>query len=560
MARLIIILIFAIICIRGHTQNHITFRIDMTDPVVTGLFEPFSGDRIIVRGIFNNWQGSDHILTDSDGDHIYSGTFIFEGVQDTRIEYKFIILKETGTDLWEQYPDPENPPYGNRTLIPDSVYMETELAYYHFNKYYLGLIGKEVLFSVEEMQQDFNQMRQTLENEHCCLYEYTSKDIFDSLFQYQYNLITRPLHPNDFFNILTPLTAKIGCMHTSIWMPGGYWEMQPENLFPLQVRLIEDYLVVTGSYTDSIQIPVGSIILEINENPVQVILEEMRQNISADAFNIYFINSQIEKRFPLHYASMYGFPDKYRITYELPGRKTRVTADLIPANNQSVRAVVYKNFNHPKLTIELHEDRNTAVMTIPTFIYYDRVDYFRNFLDSSFSVVSEKKIQNLILDLRGNDGGDPFCAVPLLSYLEHEPVSYYAEPYGRYAEFAQPIPMAENHFTGNLYTFLDGYCGSTNGHFCALLKYNKIGEFIGTPGGATYKCNAGKDTEISLDHTRIILTFGRTTFAVAVKGMDKTKPILPDYPVHVTYNDFLKGKDMFMEKAWQVIEEKKNKE
>ena len=422
------------------------------------------------------------------------------------------------------------------------------------------LIEKEFLFSIEEMQQDFNQMRLTLENEHCCLYEYTSKEIFDSLFQNQYNLITKSMYPHEFYNILTPITAKIGCMHTAVWMPGSYWEIQSGNLFPLQVKLIEDYMVVTGSYNDSIQVPVGSIILEINDKPVHEIIKEMRHNISADAFNIHFINSQIEKRFPLNYASRYGFPEKYYVTYALPGRKTRVTTKLKPASNQSVRAVVFKNFSHPPLTLELPENRNTAVMTIPTFIYYDRVDYFKNFLDSSFSLIREKKIQNLILDLRGNDGGDPFCAVPLLSYLEHEPVPYYAEPYGRYAEFAEPIPMAENHFTGNLYILLDGYCGSTNGHFSALLKYHEIGKFIGTPSGATYKCNAGRDTEISLEQTGMILTFGRTTFAAAVTGMDKTKPILPDYPVQVTYKDFLKGRDVFMEKTWMLINGKKNAE
>jgi C-terminal processing protease CtpA/Prc len=553
MCRLIFIIFFTGISIYTQAQNNISFRIDMNTPVELGLLEVSSGDRIILRGSFNNWQGDNYVLNDQDGDHIYSGTFMIEGDPGTVVEYKFIILKAGGKALWEKYPDPENPPNGNRTFTLDTVFHEPELAIYHFDKYYLGLVGKEVLFSVEEMQQDFNRMRQVLEKEHCCLYEYTSKEISDSLFQHQYDLITTPLHPHEFYNILSPITATIGCMHTAVWMPGGYWDMQPDNLFPLRVKLIEDYVVVAGSYNDTLQVPVGSIILEINGRPVHEIIEEMRNNISADALNINFINSQIEKRFPMIYARRYGFPEEYTITYALPGRKTRLTTELIPADIQSVRAVVFKNFNHPPLFLELLEDENTAVLTIPTFIYYDRVDYFTNFLDSSFSIISEKKIRNLILDLRGNDGGDPFCAVPLLSYLEHEPVPYFAEPYGRYSEFAQPIPMADNHFTGNLFTLLDGYCGSTNGHFCALLKYHKIGKIVGTPSGATYKCNAGRDTEITLEHSRIILTFGRSTFAAAVNGMDKSKPIMPDYPVQLTYKDFINGKDTCLETAMKLI-------
>jgi C-terminal processing protease CtpA/Prc len=99
-------------------------------------------------------------------------------------------------------------------------------------------------------------------------------------------------------------------------------------------------------------------------------------------------------------------------------------------------------------------------------------------MDRSFREIKEKGIKNLILDLRGNDGGDPFCSVILYSYLMKEPAPYFAESYGKYADLAKPVAPAENRFTGNLYTLLDGRCGSTNGHFCALLKYHRVGKFV----------------------------------------------------------------------------------
>ena len=61
-------------------------------------------------------------------------------------------------------------------------------------------------------------------------------------------------------------------------------------------------------------------------------MDELRKITSADAFNPYFIDTQVEKRFPMFYASVFGFPEKYTVTYALPGRKTRVTADLHPAD------------------------------------------------------------------------------------------------------------------------------------------------------------------------------------------------------------------------------------
>lgn len=403
------------------------------------------------------------------------------------------------------------------------------------------------------MQEDFTLFRETLENEHCCLYEYTGKKAFDELFDRQYRLIDRPMQLHEFFKILTPITAKIGCGHTAVWMPGSYWKIDPENLFPLQLNIIGGYAVVVGNYNDSLQVPLGSIVLEINGRSVNDIFKEMRANYSADAFNINFIDAQIERRFPLIYARRFGFPEKYVVHYALPGRKTSETKTLIPATNQAVRAVIFSNFEHPPLTFELIEDNNTALLTIPTFIYYDRVPYFTDFIDSCFSIIKEENIANLILDVRGNDGGDPFCAAPLFSYLQPEPLPYFLEPYGKYAELNNPLPLPENHFTGNLITLMDGRCFSTNGHFCSLLKYHQIGEIVGTESGGTFTCNAGKNGVKHLENSGIQLYFGRSSFATAVAGMDKSQPIKPDYYVIETYRDFLNGIDVILEMAMEII-------
>jgi len=407
----------------------------------------------------------------------------------------------------------------------------------------------DYLFSQQKLREDFLQFRKILEENHCCLYEYSSKAKMDSLFDHHYAMITDSMKPEYFFRLLADITSEIGCMHTATWMPGKFFGQQAENMFPLRVRLIDNYLVVTGSYNDSSEVPQGSIILEINGMPATTVVEHLRSMTSADALNPWFKDAQLTRRFSMFYASYFGFPDKYVVTYALPGRKTSATATLTPAAIDAVRSAVFAHFSGPPLRLEIMEDRSAAVMTVETFIYYDKVDYFRHFMDSSFLVIKDKGIKNLILDLRGNGGGDPFCSVILLSYLEKSPVPYFAEPYGRYADLALPVPLAENHFTGNLYTLVDGSCGSTNGHFCALLSYNRIGKFIGTPSGATYKCNAGRQTEFILDNTQFIITVGRSTYAAAVEGMDKRAPIMPDIPAADTYKSFLEGRDVIMERA-----------
>ena len=137
---------------------------------------------------------------------------------------------------------------------------------------------------------------------------------------------------------------------------------------------------------------------------------------------------------------------------------------------------------------------------------------------------------------------------------------YFARRYGKYSRFADPIPLAEKHFTGNLYSLIDGRLFSTNGHFCSLLKYHRIGKFIGTEGGASFSCNANIK-EIHLDNTRIMLYVPRGSFAAAVEDMDKTHGITPDYAVVQTYEDFLNDRDSVMAFTLALIdsaERKKN--
>mgnify|MGYP001814917250 CR=1 FL=1 len=55
---------------------------------------------------------------------------------------------------------------------------------------------------------------------------------------------------------------------------------------------------------------------------------------------------------------------------------------------------------------------------------------------------AHKGIDRLILDLRGNGGGDPFCASYLWAYLEPEALPYFEDHYGKYDTLANPVPAA----------------------------------------------------------------------------------------------------------------------
>ena len=156
--------------------------------------------------------------------------------------------------------------------------------------------------------------------------------------------------------------------------------------------------------------------------------------------------------------------------------------------------------------------------------------------------MKQQHIHSVILDLRDNSGGDPFCSSYLLAYLAKTPVPYYSESYVGYSELAKPIPLAANHFEGNVYTLINGNCFSSTGHLCALMKYHHFGKFIGSETDGTYTCN-DNSMMVSLNNTGIQLRIARNIFSVAVKGIPRFRGISPDYPVENTLEDNIAGRD-----------------
>ncbi|MEJ2617045.1 MAG: hypothetical protein P8Z35_18985, partial [Ignavibacteriaceae bacterium] len=86
-------------------------------------------------------------------------------------------------------------------------------------------------------------------------------------------------------------------------------------------------------------------------------------------------------------------------------------------------------------------------------------------------------------------------------------------------------------------------CFSTTGHFCALIKYNRIGKLVGTETGATFTCT-GSVLYKNLKNTNLILATARKQrYNAAVSNMDRTRGVMPDYYVERTQDDIITNTD-----------------
>jgi hypothetical protein len=523
-------------------QTRVTFTLDVEPLVKQGFFPTSENKRVFIRGGFNDWAGTSHELFPLAGTGLFQATFELPGNPGDTVAYKYVIQNGPDRFFWEYNPNPSNPDHGNRLVVLEKKSLKLPVSQFSYNEFYFW----PVIFSREKLQKDFQQFRSILEETHPALYDYTSKQIMDSVFDANADRIDRDLDFDTFLMLMTEVIAKVGCGHSSLWIPGDYWSIAPQRLFPLDIQISGDRVFVTGDFSGASEVALGSQILKINGEPVEPMVDRLRSLTSADGFNPSYRKAMVEKNFAGKYARAYGQPEEFLVRYKAPGNTKVNEASLKPVNLAQI------NQSRPsqnELSLKEVDDGRTALLTINSFGYYGEVDMFRTFLDSVFRIIDQKQIHRLVLDLRGNSGGDPFCASYLWAYLQPMPLPYFEDHYGRYDTLANPVPMAPRPYQGNLYTLIDGRCFSTTGHFVGLLKYHGVGKFVGTESGATYTCT-GNATYPALDETGIMVGTARVMrYTAAVTDMDPRRGVIPDYPVEPSQQDMINGRDVVLEYA-----------
>jgi Peptidase family S41 len=396
-------------------------------------------------------------------------------------------------------------------------------------------------YSMTAMKADFYQLLAQIDKNHPALYDFTSKDEYQVVVKQQFEKIRGPATVTDFYKILLPLVVKIGCGHSQLWLPQWVWKDTAVGFLPLRLFIEKGRVYVVRNLSSIASIEISMEVTGINGKTIPELLDTMNSFISTDGNNVSAKRDYLNTSwFNGLLAIALDFPKEYLVdTRGIPGDP--VQQIKLPALNlETYNRVEAWPSPTPKFLID--SLNNTGILTIRSFSFYDSVSGFRHFIDSFFTKVRQQGIHSVILDLRDNSGGDPFCSAYLLAYLAKAPVTYYSESYGRYGELAKPIPLAADHFEGNLYTLINGNCFSSTGHLCALMKYYHLGKFVGSETDGTYTCN-DNSAFVSLNNTGIQLRIARNSFSVAVEGIPRFKGISPDFPVETRFEDKIAGRD-----------------
>lgn len=404
-------------------------------------------------------------------------------------------------------------------------------------------------YEVPALQEDFRKLVKTLEKHHPTLYLFQDRSRFGSYLDSTYAEINAAMTVKDFYLVLARVVARVRCGHTCILFPEGYWaRLSPSYpAFPLRLFYTDRRAYVLEDYGTAAISP-ESEILSINEMPVSEIIDRYLLALVSDGPNETYRYHQMNlKPFGL-FPGYAEFPDSFVVVYRPPedslNEITTVRAMYFERPSYLRWELFEDTWGGPALAFETIDSLSTAVLTVRAFIFEpgdDFVAFFRN----AFETIRDRSLANLIVDLRGNDGGGPEGSAELLSYLMSSEYVYFKSQVYGYRSLKRRVDLRQPGFRGNLYVLLDGGCFSTTGHLLSLVKHHNLGTLIGEESGGSYWCN-GCNEIYTLPNTRLRLQCTRCTYETAVTGFSRGKGIMPDIEIKPTVEDLLEGRDRVM--------------
>ena len=452
-------------------------------------------------------------------------------------------------------------------------------------------------FTAAQLIKDYEILTGALKDAHPGLYRYTTKEKFDRLFAETRSKIDHSMTEEEFYKLVMPLIANIKCGHTKFHRQGKPDDRYPfhnDNLFPLKLYFVHEKAYMLYSYEPSVHVAPASEVVTINGKPVSDIIKQLRSYITVDGDVQSAVYEELNHSFNGYYATFVENVKNYKITYK--DNRRQASSTLPGVKLQAIEEREHENIPESRLPLRLACVADSiAVLTIESFYVDSAVQQFYPFIDSAFRDIKDKKIRNLIIDVRNNEGGEEDWGGYLYSYLADKSFTYYKKlvltkrgnyKFTKYAvmppeldymkdyiqekdgevvftgqQYLYEKQPQENRYTGKVYMLINGVSFSVTTELASMVHNNKRATFVGEEtGGAYYGNNSGVFEILTLPHTKLTAGIPLVAFYSNVSGYPyKSRGILPDYTVSSPVHDILDKRDVIMEGTLRLIEAKKER-
>ncbi len=294
--------------------------------------------------------------------------------------------------------------------------------------------NESVVYSAEAVREDLVFLYETLQVSTYDLFLNTSKADYDSAFKIAMGSITGPMTYLEVNRLFKPFVVLAGFVHCTLDFPSEVYRQFNQNggrRIPFKIGFFGEKVLLTANWSDNKQIEAGDEILAIDGIDIHQLLEKIYTYKQGE--------SEYVKRTLLETGSLmdnwwYVFGDFSSGTVRIkkPGGEqidTEVEGLTLEQYEERTQAMQSPTFMKSGRAFEFIGD--VAYLRPGIFLNTESLDIssqdafnneaFLEFINSAFVEIAKRKPQYLILDLRGNYGGDNSFSDPMIAYFADKP-------------------------------------------------------------------------------------------------------------------------------------------
>jgi len=470
--------------------------------------------------------------------------------------------------------------------------------------------GAEMI-STNALREDLAVAKTVLETLHPGLYRYQTPGQWQATLREFEQRLSKPQSLQQAFVNFSQFFNRVRCGHT-FSSPYNMDDEVGKQLYgkkdsvPFEFRWIGDEMVVTRDLTPNAVLSPGTRINRVNGVPTRNIFNRLMTITRADGAGkekrrIYLaVNGKDRyEAFDIYFPLMFKTAGPYRLAgFNPSGQLLDVSVEPILASARSTPSET-KAKDAPLWTSE-QPWPGTTLLTMPTWAVFNSSWKWESWLDEQVETMIKSKVENLVIDLRGNEGGLD-CGDPLLARLIDKPLTASSDPrwvtykklpeslekylstwdssFKNWAFFAKPdktpkwagqdprpfyrltkyddasgirvIQPKGPRFTGRVLVLIDSVCSSATFQFAQVVKNSGVATLIGEPTGGNQRgINGGAFFFCTLPNTK--LEFDVPLIARFPDDQQVSVPdsgIEPDITIRLTAKDIAAGRDPVMERV-----------
>jgi hypothetical protein len=461
------------------------------------------------------------------------------------------------------------------------------------------------ILTLQQQEEDFEVFKGGLKEGHAGIHYFIDKATFDSKCDSIQRTFTAQTTTEAFYLKLRYLLTLLRHGHSRINLPADRYENfklgilnRDRHYLPLQLIVLDNKLYVLSDCSTEQTVAKGAEIKTINGISVRLLINMMLDLIPADGINTSFKYYNLYNYYYFHflYNLLYPTYETFELEFANSHRAVVIrgkTPSDIQKTYQEINQKDISYFENP-LRYDAFIAKNTAYLKVGSF-YKGFIENFGNkyelFIDSVFQDLAKKNTENLILDLRNNEGGGDGYEHFLFAHFTDKPfknaifdqVASRKFPFAKYAvnlsddvkayiqnpsEFlrddstlilkpqyagVQFISPAKDVFRGNVYVLTNGGSFSATNTFLRFMYQHRQStplqkiQFIGEENGGDIYSNvmcAGQGYTIRLPQS--LITVDMPILAEGTLNKIYPSKRLPDETIIEKIDDIMSGNDSFV--------------